>query len=311
MAVLGRIRKISLKRRRVSTEYGNPDQPPYLIFDRPSDVIAVANGTNSDSMFVAEGFSQLKTRSGFGTMRVIRAQAGKNVKDKSALILVDVQKCFLETGALPVIDGSKIVPVIDTLRKKSCLFDLVVFTADFHPPNHTSFASAHGVPAFYAGHAGGITLTCTRTSGGKMSEASCCPKWNATSASPECLDPSQGCPQIGYASDPELNPSCVICRNLPELCFEMKQMMWPDHCVQKKPDGSIGDWSFAEGLQGTFQTTNGSVDEVVVNIGKYPYVDTYSAFKDNTKQLRTELDDVLKSQGITTLYLTGLATDFW
>jgi len=49
----------------------------------------------------------------------------------------------------------------------------------------------------------------------------------------------------------------------------------------------------------------------VVNIGKYPYIDTYSAFKDNTKQLKTELDDVLKAQDITTLYLTGLATDYW
>lgn len=265
MSVLGRIRKISLKTRQVSTAYGNPELRPYAKFDRPSDVIAVPNGT-SIAVLVAEGFSKLKSVSGYGTLKHINIKAGegKNQRNKAALVLVDVQECFLETGTLPVLRGSEIVPVIQDLKDKSCLFDLVVFTADFHPANHTSFASTHGVVPLYAAEHGGITLTCARTPGGKMSEASCCPKWNASSSSLECLSPASGCPQVGSASDSELNPSCILCRNLPELCFEMKQMMWPDHCVQKKRDGTDGDWGFAEGLLGSFQTTNGSVDEVIV-----------------------------------------------
>ena len=47
------------------------------------------------------------------------------MKDNQALIVVDVQKDFLETGALPVKDGSQVVPVINRISPK---FKHVVFT---------------------------------------------------------------------------------------------------------------------------------------------------------------------------------------
>lgn len=37
------------------------------------------------------------------------------MKDNQALIVVDVQKDFLETGALPVKEGSQVVPVINRM----------------------------------------------------------------------------------------------------------------------------------------------------------------------------------------------------
>ena len=40
------------------------------------------------------------------------------------------------------------------------------------------------------------------------------------------------------------------------------------------------------------------------------FVDAYSAFMDNTKSLKTELDDELFSKGITHLIVTGIATDY-
>ena len=62
------------------------------------------------------------------------------MQDNQALIVVDVQKDFLETGALPVKEGSQVVPVINRIIPK---FKNVVFTQDWHPEGHISFASSH------------------------------------------------------------------------------------------------------------------------------------------------------------------------
>ena len=45
------------------------------------------------------------------------------------------------------------------------------------------------------------------------------------------------------------------------------------------------------------------VPEVVVQLAKYPYIDAYSAFMDNAKQVKTELDAILRSNSISTLYI--------
>jgi len=58
----------------------------------------------------------------------------------SALIVVDVQNCFIPGGTLPVKAGDEIVPIINSLATK---FENVVITQDWHTPGHTSFASAH------------------------------------------------------------------------------------------------------------------------------------------------------------------------
>ncbi len=58
----------------------------------------------------------------------------------SALIVVDVQNCFVTGGTLPVKDGEAVVPVINRL---AAAFDNVVVTQDWHTPGHASFASAH------------------------------------------------------------------------------------------------------------------------------------------------------------------------
>lgn len=57
-----------------------------------------------------------------------------------ALIVVDVQNDFLEGGALAVAGGLAIIPLINRLIP---VFDTVVYTQDWHPPGHKSFASAH------------------------------------------------------------------------------------------------------------------------------------------------------------------------
>jgi nicotinamidase/pyrazinamidase len=58
----------------------------------------------------------------------------------SALIVVDVQNDFCPGGALAVSGGDEIVPIINDMLPE---FGVKVFTQDWHPASHTSFASQH------------------------------------------------------------------------------------------------------------------------------------------------------------------------
>ncbi len=55
-----------------------------------------------------------------------------------AFLVVDVQNDFCPGGALAVTDGDQVVAYINALRGD---FPLTVFTQDWHPANHKSFAS--------------------------------------------------------------------------------------------------------------------------------------------------------------------------
>ena len=59
---------------------------------------------------------------------------------KAALIVVDVQNCFVDGGTLPVKGGAEVVPVINKLASA---FENIVVTQDWHTPGHASFASVH------------------------------------------------------------------------------------------------------------------------------------------------------------------------
>jgi nicotinamidase/pyrazinamidase len=64
----------------------------------------------------------------------------------SCLVVVDVQYDFMPGGALAVVKGDEVVPVINALLPR---FENVVLTQDWHPRGHASFASAHaGKKAF-------------------------------------------------------------------------------------------------------------------------------------------------------------------
>ena len=57
---------------------------------------------------------------------------------RKALIIVDVQNDFCPGGALAVGEGDQVIPIINRIHH---LFDLVILTQDWHPPDHKSFAS--------------------------------------------------------------------------------------------------------------------------------------------------------------------------
>ena len=149
----------------------------------------------------------------------------------SALIVVDVQNCFLPGGSLAVKDGDQVVPVINRIAKG---FANVVMTQDWHTPHHVSFASSH----------------------------------------------------------PGKKPFDVI-----KLAYG-DQVLWPDHCVQ----GTEGAQ-----LSKDLKITNA---EFIIRKGFHNDVDSYSAFLEADKKTRTGLASYLKERAITTVFVTGLATDF-
>jgi nicotinamidase/pyrazinamidase len=71
-----------------------------------------------------------------------RLWAAASIKpdEASALLVIDVQNCFLPGGSLAVKDGEQVVPVINRIAKG---FANVVMTQDWHTSGHISFASTH------------------------------------------------------------------------------------------------------------------------------------------------------------------------
>jgi nicotinamidase/pyrazinamidase len=60
--------------------------------------------------------------------------------EHDALLVIDVQNCFVPGGSLAVKEGDQIVPLINQIAKA---FKNVVLTQDWHTADHVSFASQH------------------------------------------------------------------------------------------------------------------------------------------------------------------------
>jgi nicotinamidase/pyrazinamidase len=58
----------------------------------------------------------------------------------SALLVIDVQNCFVTGGTLPVKGGEEVVPIINKIAGN---FQNVIVTQDWHTPGHASFASSY------------------------------------------------------------------------------------------------------------------------------------------------------------------------
>jgi nicotinamidase/pyrazinamidase len=61
-------------------------------------------------------------------------------KKTDLLVIIDVQRDFLEGGALAVPDANAILPVIEEVAEN---FDNLAVAQDWHPSGHSSFASSH------------------------------------------------------------------------------------------------------------------------------------------------------------------------
>ena len=90
---------------------------------------------------------QLLVGAGVGALAValggVRgALAASKIKpgEHDALLVIDVQNCFVPGGSLAVKEGDQIVPLINQIAKS---FQNVVLTQDWHTADHVSFASQH------------------------------------------------------------------------------------------------------------------------------------------------------------------------
>ena len=62
------------------------------------------------------------------------------------LVVVDIQKDFCPGGAVPVNEGSKIIPILNKYVERFAESGApVIFTRDWHPPDHSSFKAQGGV----------------------------------------------------------------------------------------------------------------------------------------------------------------------
>jgi len=219
---------------------------------------------------------------------------------KTALLVVDVQKCFIEGGSLSV-PAKHIIPDINRMMsEKACLFDDVVYSQDFHPANHISFASSHGLAPFVHITKGPLPLMCIKPDSGLTKDAACCPTIHVAPDTVNCsevLCPEEGWNYTTNNSDlVENNPACTQCASDPDSCYATSQAMWTDHCLQ------TGDSGFPEEL-------NMGSNPKIVKKGTNQFVDAYSAFKDNTKKVETELKRELTEKNIKELVVVGIATD--
>lgn len=150
---------------------------------------------------------------------------------KKALILVDLQNDFCKGGHLAVPGGDDVIPIANQLQSH---FDLVIATQDWHPEDHTSFASNHP----------------------------------------------------GYGVGDVL------------MMDHISQVLWPDHCVQ-----NTGGAAFHPDLETKHI-------KAIFHKGSDKNIDSYSAFFDNAHQRSTGLSDYLREEGVETVYIMGLATDY-
>lgn len=80
-----------------------------------------------------------------------------------------------------------------------------------------------------------------------------------------------------------------------ELPSGRKQRLWPPHCIQ--------------GTEGARILVDNNLFLGVVQKGRHPHFDSYSAFKDDGGN-ETELESILRFHEVTDLLVFGLATDY-
>jgi nicotinamidase/pyrazinamidase len=151
--------------------------------------------------------------------------------ETEALVVIDPQNDFCPGGLLAVADGDAVIsPINDLLHE----FQVRVLTQDWHPADHSSFASQHpGTHAF-------------------------------------------GTFEMPYGP----------------------QVLWPDHCIIGTPGAAF------------HPDLNADMAQAIVRKGFRREVDSYSAFFENDHTTPTGLDGYLRTLGVDSVVVVGLATDF-
>ena len=98
------------------------------------------NSFDRRRFLTAAGVGVIAAAGSFTVLRDVLAAGKIKPTDTDALLVIDVQNCFIPGGSLAVKEGDLIVPLINRIAKS---FSNVVLTQDWHTADHVSFASQH------------------------------------------------------------------------------------------------------------------------------------------------------------------------
>ncbi|KAL8591038.1 hypothetical protein ACOMHN_015661 [Nucella lapillus] len=145
----------------------------------------------------------LVTRNGWAAAAAAASEGTGGRGAKVALLIIDVQDCFLARGSLAVPDGEQVIPVINRIRRDhEDHFSVVAVSQDWHCRRHVSFASQHPGADPYS------VVNLTYNSHGEL-----------------C-----------YGNSVPYNfPYAVNCSG--GSLRQVSQTMWPDHCIQNVTSG--------------------------------------------------------------------------
>jgi len=101
-------------------------------------------------------------------------------------------------------------------------------------------------------------------------------------------------------SDPSRKTSNITEKDCSEDEIEhtVKQQVFVDHCIMDTPDSALS------------QELVKQKNDIVVNKGSNPEVDSYSAFFNNGGFEKTELEALLDEKQVGKVYVVGIALDF-
>lgn len=195
-----------------------------------------------------------------------------HVSSKKALLVIDMQNDFI-SGSLAVTGGADIVPAIDSLMKKNWSFRAM--TQDYHPASHISFAanSPNRLNVF-------SKVNISYDFEGKV----CGAEYN---------------PLYGDKSSLCVKQCKPFCDRMGVIAGTFEQTLWPTHCVQETTGAAFHP-----------DLASHASKVVVIKKGLNPVVDSYSAIYNVIGGDSTGLDARLKKEGITDVYLVGLALDY-
>lgn len=221
-----------------------------------------------------------------------------------------------------VLQQSPIRPV-QTLQLDCAARLQVVWTQDWHPPNHVSFALMHNKQPQDSLQ---LSYTCVGNRWVGKGPRLC----NMTHLYPDpeesincvshhihdTLSPARDCSsnsspgstggvvraaaEAGHCIAAAADALAERIRNFgcPEPVTEVQQVLWPEHCVRHTAGARI------------HPELQVSADDLIVRKGWQPFIDAYSAFEDNGKLQSTGLAEQLRAEGIGRVVVTGVALDF-
>jgi nicotinamidase/pyrazinamidase len=189
-----------------------------------------------------------------------------------------------------------LVRTINTLRTAGH-FDVVIFTQDWHPTNHISFAAVHDKQPL-------DTVNLHYTSSGDLctepgrlqrlypKDSVVC-QCNSSSSS---SDGGKGWQSSGAVSSHAKHHKQQ--QQQQQVKHNVQQVLWPQHCLQHSSEARLHPGLIIKPA------------DLVLRKGWQPQLDAYSAFQDNGRVQSTGLAALLKRSGIRSVVVVGVALEY-